>query len=98
MLSEKHALIQLLQLVDLDWSESDVKSKRGAPKIYGEKVMFKVYLVSLLKKLWERRSLWRYLEAYPCVQAACGLSKLPDRRTLDRRLSEIAVEAESQIR
>jgi hypothetical protein len=57
MVSEKHPLIQLLQLVDLVWAEVEVKSKRGAPKIYGEKVMFKVYLVSLLKKLWERRSL-----------------------------------------
>jgi len=98
MLSEKHPLIQLLQLVDLVWAEEEVKRKAGAPKVYPAKAMFKVYLVSLMKKLWERRSLWRYLEAYPCIRAACGLPKLPDRRTLDRRLGEIAEEAAVQIR
>jgi hypothetical protein len=51
-----------------------------------------------MKTLWERRSLWRYVQANPSVQAACGLPQLPDRRTLDRRLSEIAAEAELQIR
>jgi hypothetical protein len=98
MLSENHPLIQLLQLVDLVWAEEEVKRKRGAPKVYCAKVMFKVYLVSLMKKLWERRSLWRYLQAYPCIQAACGLHQLPDRRTLDRRLAEVADEGEVQIR
>jgi hypothetical protein len=63
MVSEKHPLIQLLHLVDFVWSEEEVQKHRGAPKTYSEKVMFKVYLVSLLKKLWERRALWRYLEA-----------------------------------
>jgi hypothetical protein len=32
------------------------------------------------------------LKANPTVAAACGLSRIPDRRTLDRRLAEIAVE------
>jgi hypothetical protein len=98
MVSEKHPLIQLLDLVDFVWSEEEVQKHRGAPKTYSEKVMFKVYLVSLLKKLWERRALWRYLEAYPCIRKACGLPKLPDRRTLDRRLTEIVLQAEAQIR
>jgi hypothetical protein len=98
MLSEKHPLIQLLDIVDFVWSEGEAPKQRGAPKTYSEKVMFKVYLVSLLKKLWKRRSLWRYLAAYPCIRHACGLLKLPDRRTLDRRLAEIAPQAERQIR
>jgi hypothetical protein len=98
MVSENHPLIQLLELVDLVWSDENVQKQRGAPKRYSEKVMFKVYLVSLLKKLWERRSLWRYLAAYPCIRMACGLPKLPDRRTLDRRLAEIALQTEAQIR
>lgn len=47
-------------------------------------------VISLLKTLWERRSLRHYLQANPTVDAACGLARLPDRRTLDRRLVEIA--------
>jgi hypothetical protein len=33
----------------------------------------------------------------PLVASACGLVRLPDRRTLDRRLTEIAPQAEAQI-
>jgi len=60
--------------------------------------MFKVYVVSLLKTLWERRALWRYLTANPTVAAACGLERMPNRRTLDRWLTEMASYAEEQIR
>ena len=60
MVSSDHPLIQLLALIDLVWAEPEVgRPGRGAPKTYSEKVMFKVYVVSLLKTLWERRSLWR---------------------------------------
>ena len=58
---------------------------------------FKVYEVSLVKQLWSRRAVWRYLSATPLVAQACGLDRIPDRRTLDRRLAEIAGEAERQI-
>lgn len=99
MVSLDHPLIHLLALMDLVWVEPETpKRGRGAPKIYSEWVMFKVYVVSVLKKLWERRALWRFLKANPTIAAACGLPQLPDRRTLDRRLDEIAPNAEDQIR
>jgi hypothetical protein len=99
MVSPDHPLIQLLALIDLVWAGPETgRPRRGAPRTYSEKVMFKVYVVSLLKTLWERRSLWRYLKANPTVAAACGLAHIPDRRTLDRRLTEIAPSVEEQIR
>jgi hypothetical protein len=99
MVSPDHPLIQVLALIDLVWVEAEGQGRgRGAPKLYGEKVVFKVYMVSLLKKLWKRRALWRYLAANPTVAVACGLPQVPDRRTLDRRLEEIAPQAEGQIR
>jgi hypothetical protein len=99
MVSPEHPLIQLLQLIDLVWIEPEMRQgKPGAPKIYSEKVMFKVYLVSLCKKLFARRGLWRYLSANGSIASACGLHKIPDRRTLDRRLDDIAPQAEVQIR
>jgi Transposase DDE domain len=98
MIRADHPLIQLLALIDRVWVEAERDElKRGAPKLYSEKTMFKVYVVSLLKKLWQRRSLWRYLSGTPLVAAACGLAHIPDRRTLDRRLLEIAPQAEAQI-
>jgi hypothetical protein len=56
-----------------------------------------VYIVSLLKQRWAHRSLWRYVSSMPLVAAVCGLVRMPDRRTLDRRLAEVAPEAEAQI-
>jgi len=63
MITADHPLIQLLALIDMVWIEAEGEEiKRGAPKVYSEQTMFKVYIVSLLKKLWQRRSLWRFLQ------------------------------------
>jgi hypothetical protein len=98
MITADHLLIQLLGLIDLVWVEEESrKASPGSPKFYSEKTMFKVYVVSLLKKLWARRSVWRYLSEMPLVASACGLTCIPDRRTLDRRLAEIGPQAEAQI-
>ncbi|MEP7286603.1 MAG: transposase [Chloroflexota bacterium] len=53
--------------------------------------------MSLVKQLWSRRSVWRYLRGTPLVAQAYGLERMPDRRTLDRRLAEISGEAARQI-
>src|SRR5258708_2106298 len=99
MITADHPLIQLLALNDKGWIETGkAELRRGAQKYYSEKTMFKVYVVSLLKKLWARRSVWRFLRGIPLVAQACGLGRIPDRRTLDRRLEEIGPEAEEQIR
>jgi hypothetical protein len=83
MITAEHPLIQLLTLIDVVWIDAEPSQlKRGGPKFYSEKTMFKVYLVSLLKQLWAHRSLWRYLSSIPLVASACGLVRLPDRRTL----------------
>src|SRR6266851_5288086 len=98
MITGDHPLLQLLALIDMVWIDAEAgQLKRGAPKFYSEKTMFKVYVVSLLKQLWAHRSVWRYLSSIPLVASACGLVRLPDRRTLDRRLAEIAPQAEVQI-
>ena len=93
MITDDHPLMQLLALIDLVW----VEQRLGSAKVYSEQTMFKIYVVSVLKQLWSCRSLWRYLSGMPLVTAACGLVRIPDRRTLDRRLAEIAPQAETQI-
>jgi hypothetical protein len=93
MITAEHPLIQLLALIDMVWQENG----GGSLNFYSEQTMFKVYIVSLLKQLWSRRSLWRYLSGTPLVAQACGLRRIPCRRTLDRRLAEIGLEADRQI-
>jgi hypothetical protein len=93
MITTASPLIELLGLIDMVWEQSS----SGSLKQYSEQSLFKMYVVSLVKQLWSRRSLWRYLTASPPVAQACGLERIPDRRTLDRRMAEIAGEAERQI-
>jgi hypothetical protein len=60
MITAAHPLIQLLALIDMVWIEAEGgQLKRGGPKFYSERTMFKVYLVSVLKQLWAHRSVWR---------------------------------------
>jgi hypothetical protein len=100
MVSPKHPLVQLLVLIDLVWKPMfSTKQGRGAPKTYDEQMLFiKVYMVSICKKHFTNRGLWRYLESNPTIMAACGLPKVPHRRTLDSRMAEIAPHGEEQIR
>ena len=93
MIPTEQPLIELLALVDMTWQDSGPSGM----KLYSEQSMFKVYVVSLVKQLWSRRSVWRYLTGMPQVAAACGLARVPNRRTLDRRLGEIGPQAERQI-
>jgi hypothetical protein len=74
MMTRDHPLIHLLLLIDMVWAEADTIARgRGMPKTYSEKTMFKVYLVSLVKKLWKRRGVWRYLKANPLVMETWDL-------------------------
>ena len=93
MITTEERLIELLALVEMVWQDSGPSGMR----LYSEQSMFKVYGVSLVKQLWSRRSVWRYLTGVPLVAAACGLARIPSRRTLDRRLGEIGPVAERQI-
>jgi hypothetical protein len=79
MITRDHPLIHLLRLVDMVWAETDAVIRgRGVPQTYHEKTMFQVYLVSLVKQLWKRRGVWRYLKANPLVMECCGLIHVPD--------------------
>jgi hypothetical protein len=72
MVSPDHPLIQVLALIEMVWAEPEAHPQgRGTPKTYSEKVMFKVYVVSLLKSLWERRSL-RGLALVDTPDLNCG--------------------------
>src|SRR5664279_6079378 len=93
MITIEQPLLQLLGLVDMVWQDSGSSSMR----LYSEQSMFKVYVVSLVKQLWSRRSVWRYLTGTAEVAAACGLARIPNRRTLDRRLGGSGPQAERQI-
>jgi len=90
-------MLAILELVDPVWQQDDEQVKRGRGYVYAPKVLFKVYLVGVLKKLGSRRAVHRYLVEIPDVAQACGLAQVPDRRTLDRRLEGMTEVAATQV-
>jgi hypothetical protein len=97
MIPAQPSLLYLLSLIDEIWVDPPDSPRRGAPWQYPPQTLFKVYIVGCLRRLPQRRGLWRYLRDQPDIQQACDLARLPDRRTLDRRLSGFAAVAERQI-
>ena len=93
MKTTEERMVEWLALVEMGWQDSGPSRRRKN----SEQTIFKGYGVGLVKQLWRRRSVWRYLTGTPRVGEACGLASIPDRRTVDRRLGEIGPEAERQI-
>ena len=101
MVAEDHTLIKLLALVDeLYVEEEDAPPSRGHPREYSDSVMLKVFIVMVLKRIKHFKTLHKFLSQNPTIRQACGLSSLPDRRTLGRRLKSFppfAQESDSSL-
>jgi len=97
MIAQATSVVELLELVDETWNAEAAAAIEGAGYRYESKALFKVYVVGVLKRFTSRRALHRYLAGHAEVLTACGLARLPDRRTLDRRLGAVAAQAEAQI-
>ena len=80
------------------WPEYQRKKKkrRGRPYVYDPTVILRCFVVRIWLRLDSNRALHDEFLAmdyyYPYnrkIMKACGLTSLPDRRTFDRRLSNI---------
>jgi hypothetical protein len=82
------------------WSKSQHK-KRGRPYVYSPTVILRCFIVRIWLRLDSNRALHEFLELdYPYnrkVLRVCGLTKLPDRRTFDRRLKTISLDIKERI-
>jgi hypothetical protein len=84
----------------IPWSKSQHK-KRGRPYVYSPTVILRCFIVRIWLRLDSNRALHEFLELdYPYnrkVLRVCGLTKLPDRRTFDRRLKTICIDIKERI-
>jgi hypothetical protein len=76
--------------------------KRGRPYVYTQTVMLRCFVVRMWLRLDSNRALHDFLakDYYPYnrkVLKACGLIRLPDRRTFDRRLKTISPDIKERI-
>lgn len=93
-------LIGILCLIGLIPCPKPVK-KIGRPYVYSPTVMLRCFIVRVWLKIPSNNALHHYFsidKAYNRkVMKACGLDKLPDRRTFDRRFKTISLDIKARI-
>ena len=77
------------------------KTRRGRPYVYSPTVILKCFIVRIWFRLDSNRALHEYLTmdlSYnKKVMKVCGLSRIPSRRTFDRRLVTISTDIKHRI-
>jgi hypothetical protein len=75
--------------------------KRGHPYVYSQTVMLRCFIVRVWLKIPSNNALHDYFSIDKPynrrVMKACGLDKLPDRRTFDRRFKTISLDIRARI-
>jgi hypothetical protein len=61
-------------------------NKVGRPYIYTEAVIENIFILMMRVQIGNYKGIYRYLQEHPEELKKCGLSKLPSRRTLSRRV------------
>src|SRR5437870_13903809 len=89
-------LIGILRLIGLiPWPKPSEK-RRGRPYIYSPTVMLRCFIVRIWMRIPSNNALHSFFllsidNPYNArVMIACGLPRVPDRRTFDRRLKNIS--------
>jgi hypothetical protein len=96
MLLSESFLIGILRLIDLIPWPTPAKKKRGRPYVYAPVVMLRCFIVRLWMRIPSNNALHSFFllsaeNPYNArIMMACGLHRVPDRRTFDRRLRNIS--------
>jgi hypothetical protein len=84
----------------IHWSH-DSRGGRGRPYLYSPTVILRCFVVRIWFRLDSNRALHEYLGMEmpynKKVMRECGLSRIPSRRTFDRRLATISNDIKNRI-
>jgi hypothetical protein len=77
------------------------RRRRGRPYVYSPTIILRCFIVRLWFRLDSNNALHEFLELdYPYnkkIMKRCGLTRIPDRRTFDRRLKTISIDIKERI-
>ena len=83
------------------WPHNNKTRGRGRPYVYSPTVILRCFIVRIWFRLDSNRALHEYLAmdlSYNRkVMTGCGLSRIPSRRTFDRRLSTLSRDIKNRI-
>ncbi len=100
MFNSDSILLRILFLIDvIPWPKP--LKKRGKPYYYSPTVMVRCFIVRVWLRIPSNNALREYFSIdMPYnrrVMESCGLDRLPDRRTFDRRFKTISIDIRSRI-
>ena len=85
----------------IKWPHNNKTRGRGRPYVYSPTVILKCFIVRIWFRLDSNRALHEYLATdipyNKKVMKVCGLSRIPSRRTFDRRLASISNDIKNRI-
>jgi hypothetical protein len=85
----------------IHWSYNNKTRGRGRPYVYSPTVILRCFVVRIWFRLDSNRALHEYLATNipynKKVMKGCGLSRIPSRRTFDRRLVTISTDIKNRI-
>ena len=85
----------------ISWPHNHDREGRGRPYVYSPTVILRCFVVRIWFRLDSNRALHEYLAmAMPYnkkIMRGCGLSRVPSRRTFDRRLATISSDIKTRI-
>jgi hypothetical protein len=94
-------LIGILCLIGLIPWPTPATKKQGRPYVYSPTVILRCFVVRMWLRIPSNNALHSFLsidlEYNARIMSACGLGRLPDRRTFDRRFRRISSEVMSRI-
>ena len=101
MLLSESFLIGILCLIGLIPWPIPAEKRRGRPYVYSPLVILRCFIVRIWMRLPSNNALHSFLSIdrpfNGRIVRACGLHRLPDRRTLDRRFRRISSDVRSRI-
>ena len=83
------------------WQHNNRGGERGRPYFYSPNVILRCFIVRIWFRLDSNRALHEYLAMGMLynkkVMRVCGLSRVPSRRTFDRRLVTISKDIKNRV-
>lgn len=90
-------LSKLIEQVRAHYIETDVCGKRGRPRTFSSLSFLLLAVVAVTLRTFKGLELQRLLEKDVLLRHQLGFSRVPHRRTLERRLAALQTEAEAQV-
>jgi len=96
-LNAPDALLKIVEHVKENYTESPPQSRRGRPRTFSSRAFLLLAVVGVVLRTFKPQELCTLLTKDGSLRERLGFSRVPHRRTVERRLDGTLPEAEAQV-